>query len=475
MRQYALKKLLLIIPSLFLLSVIVFFLSKLAPGDPVTSLDSMRQRSQTDFNTPIFSENYRQAARELGLDLPLFYISIQPFAYPDTFYRIVHPLEKKVLKGWLQQSPDWNGIQAFLASERSFIDQLSRASDSIQSIKAYRSILQQLKYIDTNNDLSAIDFQMNEISDSLVSNQYFSSPEIATTFSDLLTSYKKTREQKADWYDALPVIRFHGWKNQYHRWLGKILSFDLGLSAVDAQKVKDKIGTALFWTLLYVFTAYLFSLLIAIPTGLFTAWYHNHWIEKWISAISFAFYAFPLFWISTLAVVFLTNDLYSPWLHWFPEIGIGKSSHGMNLFTKGLTALPHLILPALILSLHSAAGGIRIIRNSAIVELKSDYFVTAKAKGLKNGEILVKHIFPNAMLPVITMLVSGFPAALAGSVVIEVIFNIPGLGRLLYDSIHYMDWNVVFAILLFIGLFTFIFYLLGDLLYAYLNPKIRYD
>ena len=146
----------------------------------------------------------------------------------------------------------------------------------------------------------------------------------------------------------------------------------------------------------------------------------------------------------------------------------------MNFFEKIGQAFPFLILPALLLALHSAASGIRIVRNSAFAELKADYFITAKAKGLTNRRILWNHILPNAMLPVITLLVSSFPAALAGSVVLEVIFNIPGMGRLLYDSILFMDWSVVFGILIIMGLLTFIFYLIGDLLYAFLNPKIKY-
>ena len=146
----------------------------------------------------------------------------------------------------------------------------------------------------------------------------------------------------------------------------------------------------------------------------------------------------------------------------------------MTTVEKIFEALPHLLLPGLILAFHSAAQGIRIVRNSAVKELKEDYFITGRAKGLNNYQLLKKHIFPNSMLPVVTLLVSGFPSALAGSVVLEVIFNIPGMGRLLYDSIHFMDWNVVFAILMFIGLMTFIFYLLGDLIYAWLNPKIKY-
>jgi len=474
MGRYTLIKLLLIIPSLIVLSLFVFFLSKIAPGDPVASMVELRGQVTTEFNTGEISEEYAQVAKELSLDLPLFYFSIKPSYYPDTLYRVLHPQRKKMLKSWLHQNMNWDVTQQFVFEHQILENSLVEIPDSIINGINRRTYLKSLKVIENTSSLDLLNTRYNDLYTSLQNEAFFSESSVKPTADRLKTTIEKLSTPRRRITGVLPSIYFHGLNNQYHKWIAGIIRLDFGESVVDAIPALSKIANAIGWTLFYVLIAYIFSLLIAIPTGLFNAWNYGKSIEKFISSLSFIFYAFPLFWIATMAAMFLTNDLYANWLHLFPGTGIGNISSKMSIGQKLLTALPFLILPALILALHSAASGIRIVRNSAITELKSDYFLTAKAKGLNSMQLLWRHIFPNAMLPIITLLVSSFPAAITGSVVLEVIFNIPGMGRLLYDSILFMDWNVVFAILLIMGLITFIFYLIGDLLYAYLNPKIKY-
>jgi len=475
MRRYVIKRLFLIIPSLLILSLVVFFLSRMTPGDPVKNLIELRGQHQQEMNTANNQEIYTELAHELGLDKPLFYFSIQPSLYPDTFYRIQPPEKKNVLKKRLLLSKDWQKIQDFEMLKESFILSINSLNDSLLSQEDKNKYNQLNNYLSNELDKKGALERISSLEEKLEANNYYRDKKLENSFKDLKTRAVPIFSTKQSFKSLLPVFKFHGTNNQYHHWFASVLKLDFGLSVSDANPVTKKVADALFWTFLYIILAYIFSLSIAIPLGLYTAWKHNRWIEKFISSLSFLFYALPLFWLATLGVVFLTNSNYADWLNIFPSAGIGRISSSMTWWEKASTAMPHLILPALILGLHGSASGIRIIRNSTIVELKSAYFITAKAKGLKNIDIVLKHIFPNAMLPIVTMLVSGFPSAFAGSVILEVIFNIPGMGRLLFDSIHYMDWNVVFAILLFIGLFTFIFYLIGDLLYAFLNPKIKYE
>jgi len=474
MRQFIIKKILLIFPSLLILSLIVFFLSKLAPGDPVISLAELRGKETDNFNSLSLNNEYKNLASELHLDLPLFYFSIHPLSYPDTLYKIINPGKKKLLKSWLNQTNNWQGIQYFIQEEQKLYSSFTEMKDSIIDKKTYFEIRHQLHKMKTSFDFHALGIVIKNLGKSFQQNNYFKNQHLEKNYLSLLASFQELDINKNTNYNLLPVFNWYGFNNQYHKWLSSALRLDFGISIIDAQKATKKISYALIWTLLYVFIAYLFSLLISIPLGLYTAWMHNSWQEKILSTVSFIFYAFPLFWLATLAVVFFTSAEYSEWLNIFPSIGVGEISSEMGVFRKLITGFPHLLLPAFIVALHSAAQGIRIVRNSTMVELKNDYFITGKAKGLSNTILLWKHIFPNAMLPIITLLVSSFPAALAGSVVMEVIFNIPGIGRLLFDSINSMDWNVVFALLIFIGLITFIFYLIGDILYAYLNPKIKY-
>jgi peptide/nickel transport system permease protein len=474
MGKYVAVKLLLIIPSLLVLSLVVFFLSKLAPGDPVASMVELRGKVSEAFSTGEISPEYLDVASDLRLDVPLFYFSIKPAYYPDTLYRIVHPSRKKILKSWLNQNQNWPVVQ-------DFTDQLFRVRKTLANLP--ESLLpdsdknqwsRSLMIIENTPATEQAGFEVRELEKALRHTEYFGSPGLEKAVDSLVVSAHHLDQPAKNRFGMLPNFVWYGPDNQYHRWLADLIRLDFGESVIDARPALKKIGYAMGWTLFYVLIAYVISLITAIPLGLFNAWHHGKPLEKLISSASFIFYAFPLFWIATLAAVFLTNDLYAPWLHLFPGIGVGNISSQMSFGQRIAISFPYLILPALVLAMHSAASGIRIVRNSAFSEIKNDYFITAKAKGLTNFQLVWRHVFPNAMLPIITLLVSSFPGALAGSVVLEVIFNIPGMGRLLYDSILFMDWNVVFGILIIMGLLTFLFYLLGDLLYAYLNPKIRY-
>ena len=473
MSRYTIIKILLIFPSLFLLSLVVFFLSKLAPGDPVQSMIQLRGEFAGEINQREMPEQYRKVSRELGLDLPLFYFSLQPIAFPDTLHKIMPREKKDQLVKWLEQCGNWSLVQEF-STQRNELEHLLVSENSPMNSKA-NELIAQLKFLDHTDQLEDVFTLVRTFRDSLSIYASFYGLPITNTAQKLAATSQAMLSAKPGMVQSFPTLRFHGTSNQYHQWFSKVLRLDFGQSLVDARPAATKISEAFPWTIIYVLIAYVLSLSLAIPLGLVTAWYYTGWIEKLISSMSFIFYALPLFWLATLAVVFLTNDLYAAWLHWFPAAGLGPVTPNMGWMERIILAIPHLILPALILALHSAAGGIRIVRNSAVAELKSDYFLTAKAKGLSGKRIVMRHIFPNAMLPIITSLVSSFPAALAGSVVLEVVFNIPGIGRLLFDSIHSMDWNVVFAIMLLMGLITFIFYLIGDLLYAWLDPKIKFD
>jgi peptide/nickel transport system permease protein len=475
MGRYALIKILLIIPSLFLLSLIVFFMSKIAPGDPVASVVELRGQISEEFNTGEVSPEYKMIARELNLDKPVFYFGIHPFYFPDTLYKYVHPARKTVLKAWLHQTGDWERIQQFIYRKNQFTQRITAIPDSILTERNKKALLLEIKQIDNTEKLSSLVSRIKELKSNLTDYGLLNISSVQLSYTDFQTSGQNLIGSDNITLSFLPKITYNGLENQYHLWLKKLLKMDFGESIIDSRSVTEKIGSAIGWTLFYVLIAYIISLTVAIPLGIYNAWNHGRNSEKIVSSLSFLFYAFPLFWIATLAAIFLTNGLYAPWLHIFPGIGIGDITPGMRVGEKIITAFPYLILPALLLALHSAASGIRIVRNSAFAELKNDYFITAKAKGLSTFRILTKHILPNAMLPVITLLVSSFPAAMAGSVVLEVIFNIPGMGRLLYDSILFMDWQVVFGILIIMGLLTFIFYLIGDLLYGYLNPKIKFE
>ncbi len=468
MTSFVLKKALLITPSLLALSIIVFFLSKAAPGDQVQMYMAIRgsqtERLSYDQQQKVFAGVYR----ELGLDKAVFYFSITPACFPDTAHKIFPAEKKKIMKAWLRQNHDWSWIQnAFRTQE----DLLSEAESS----GGYQlsPVISQLKTIHATADLNKAG-QLAVILKKTTEND--SIPEsIRAKLTEYTDLFLQNPENSPTLMAFLPVLHWHGPDNQYHHWISNLFRGDFGISLTDGQPAGKKISDAFFWTLSYVVIAYLLSLLLAISLGLYTAYYQNKWQDKLISTSSFILYAVPLFWLGTLAIIFLTTDIYGKWLNIFPDIGVGSIYADMDRLEKLAEGLPHLILPALLLSFHGAASAIRLVRNTAVVELKSDYILTARAKGISERRMVMRHLLPNTLLPVTTALISGFPAALAGSVVLEVIFNIPGMGRLLFDSIGQLDWPVVFAMVMLLGVLTFIIYLLGDILYARINPRIKYQ
>jgi len=470
MTSFVLKKALLIIPSLVALSVIVFLLSKTAPGDQVQMFLAVRG-SQTDrLSYQQQQKVYSEVYEELGLNKPLFYFSITPAYFPDTLYKVIPASKKNVMKAWLRQKQDWNWIQLVFDNQEALIETADFTNDPELSF-----ILTQIKTIHATADLK----EARQLAIDLKNTSEIDTIDVPQKTRELLSNYLNNflqNQKKSQRITAFfPVFHWQSLNNQYHQWLNKAIRLDFGISLTDGQPVNKKISTALIWTMSYVIIAYLLSLFLAISLGLNTAYYQNKWQDKLISTSSFVLYAVPLFWLGTLAIVFLTTDTYGKWLHIFPDIGVGSAYESMNWIEKLGEGLPHLILPALLLSMHGAASAIRLVRNTAIVELKADYIVTARAKGISENRMVFRHLLPNTLLPITTALIGGFPGALAGSVVIEVIFNIPGMGRLLFDSIRQMDWPVVFAMVMLLGVLTFIIYLLGDILYARINPKIKYQ
>jgi len=266
----------------------------------------------------------------------------------------------------------------------------------------------------------------------------------------------------------LPSLRWHGVDNQYHHWAAKALTGNLGISLLDGRSCYQKISKAFSWTFLLMILSVGLTMLVGIGLGI---WSVNNSGSKSVSFINqffYLFYSIPLFWLATLMVVFFTSVDYGSWTHIFPSIDIVPYQLSFS------ERLKLLLLPTLLLAFHSISYIYKQMQSSLNQQIFLPYTTTALAKGLHLKKVLFEHNLRNAMLPMITILTGIIPSALAGSIIIEVIFNIPGIGRLLYTSIQTADWNIVFGLLLLVGLITIISYLIGDLLYSWVNPKIRY-
>jgi len=272
---------------------------------------------------------------------------------------------------------------------------------------------------------------------------------------------------------SMPKLKWFGTNNQFHQWFLGVCKLNLGVSTIDGRTVQKKISKSLGWTFSLIFLSLLIATLISFPLGIWQANTGKRRLKKITEILGFVFYSIPLFWLCLLALIFFASDSYGLRIFALPDFDPLLASKG---FWFGLgQQWTKLLLPAICWSLHSAAYLSTQLKTSIMDERSSPYVRTAIAKGLSVSQVSKKHILRNAMLPIITIYFSTIPTVLAGSVVIETIFNIPGIGRLLVGSIFNSDWNVVIGIALLSAVVTMLSYLIADFLYSRVDPRIKFS
>jgi peptide/nickel transport system permease protein len=273
---------------------------------------------------------------------------------------------------------------------------------------------------------------------------------------------------------SFPKLYWNGFSNQYHIWLSGILKGSMGRSTLDGRPVREIIFEAVQWTIFLVIISIVISFVLGISLGIFSSSTKHPWISKAVQFIAYLFYAMPIFFLASLLLIFFTTSDYGSWTNIFPSVGV-ITNESTSFLSNLASQFKMLILPIVIYTLHSISYISRQMESSLKNEMSQSYSKTILAKGLSHSQTVKKHNLGNALFPIITLFTSAFPSALSGSVIVETIFNIPGVGRLLFTSIQMADWNVVYGIIVIISLVTTIFYFLGDVIYAYVNPKVRFS
>ena len=257
---------------------------------------------------------------------------------------------------------------------------------------------------------------------------------------------------------------------QYLHWIGAVLfRGDLGSSLRQHRPVKEILQEAIPNTLQLTVIAYLVHFLTAIGAGLFMARHRGHPIERAVTVGGLAVYSLPSFWLGLMLIL-----LFSRSLGWFPAGGMmSPDAEFLSWPRYLLDRLHHLVLPVLVLGVASAVGTARYLRNSLVEVLGQDYVLAARAKGIPERTVLFKHALRNGLLPVITLLGLSFPFLLGGSVVTEVIFSWPGMGRVAIDAIWARDYPVIMGTTLLAAVMVVLGNLLADLLYGLADPRVR--
>ncbi len=251
---------------------------------------------------------------------------------------------------------------------------------------------------------------------------------------------------------------------QYGRWLGGIiLHGDLGDSLRTRRAVTEIMAPKIPVTLELGLMALVLAVLIAVPLGVYSA-IRQDTIGDYIGrSIAIALIAIPGFWIATMVMVFP-----SIWWHWTP------STEYIQLTKDPWGNIRMLIVPALILGTQMAGGTMRMVRTMMLEVLRQDYIRTAWSKGLKERKVVVTHALKNALIPVVTIVGMQLPIMIGGTVIIEQIFVLPGMGRLMLESINRRDYTIVSGVNLLIASFVLVTNLVVDMTYGFLDPRVHY-
>ncbi|MFO1481179.1 MAG: ABC transporter permease [Turneriella sp.] len=259
---------------------------------------------------------------------------------------------------------------------------------------------------------------------------------------------------------------------QYLRLWKNIVTLNFSESRIDHRPVLDKIAEALpvtlFFNLLTVFLVYT----ISIPLGIYMAIHDQSRREKILASVLYVLYALPAFWVSLMLLKYLASAEY---LDLFPLSGlVSPFFDKLAWYQKIGDFLWHLVLPVTVMVYGSFAFLSRYMKSSFMEALRSDYVRTARAKGLSGATIIYVHALRNSVIPLVTLLGGLLPSLIGGSVILERIFSIPGMGKLAYDSFYANDDTVIIAIVSISSVLTMLGIFLSDIAYMLVDPRIRY-
>jgi peptide/nickel transport system permease protein len=250
---------------------------------------------------------------------------------------------------------------------------------------------------------------------------------------------------------------------QYLTWLGQLLQGNLGFSYKQNQSVDSLLKENLPRSLVLVGSSTIIALLVAIPMGTYQAVRRNKPDDYVLTGMSLVFYSMPSFFLGIILIIVLSDIL--PLL----------PSTGPNSVNSIWDQLPNLVLPVLTLTLVTLALFSRYMRSSVLENLVQDYVRTARAKGVSNRGVLFLHAMPNALLPIITLIGLSLPGILSGALVVESLFNYPGMGLMFWNAAQNQDYPVMLGTTMVVGVAVVLGSLLADVCYAIADPRVRYS
>ena len=251
---------------------------------------------------------------------------------------------------------------------------------------------------------------------------------------------------------------------QYLRWIGGLLKGDLGVSIWSENPIHEEIGTRLGITVQLALAALVVGILLALPLGIAGALTRGTWLDQAIRVFTVTGQSLPSFWLAMLVLLALLATL-----GWIPSI------EAVSFREQPGQYLAQLLVPAVVVGWRLSSVNARLLRSSLIEVLGQDYVRTARAKGMTEKVVVLKHVLRNSLIPVVTVIALGVPGIFGGAIITEQVFKVNGLGQLLITAIYANDLPMVQTLTFIFAILIVLFNLIADLLYGVLDPRIRYD
>ncbi len=418
-------------------------LTRISPVDPIEQLIDAN-----DFSTDRleYAEIYSNTAKRYKLAKPNFYFTLTRSNYTKDYYSLSNPIQKQLYTILLQSNYSYEDTENLYL----FLQRISAKNpdNELAKFHNYR----------TKSDL----FTFLE--------KHLEQGEESTNTEELKTHLDSLKSSKSSSYSFLPKLIYFGKDNLFHSNFASLLTFNWGTSIIDGKTAKTKIFPALKITLLLLFMSMILGYGVGILLGI---WMHrkHSFFNKAIEQFLYIIKSVPLFVLALFLLVAFTTAEFSPFLKIFPSVNAYGWSSSNGFFANLSRNFNQLILPTICVALYSAAYISRQVKSTLNREKIAQYNTTANMKGIhKSG--LFSHRFKNIKGILITMIGNGLISSFSGALIIEYIFNIPGIGRLLLSSIRQNDLSVLLPIILLLFLISSTVLLISDLLYKRFNPKI---
>jgi peptide/nickel transport system permease protein len=483
MKAYILRRLLLMIPTFIGISLLLFVVLNFAPGRPGqqsadVATDSRKEGTQ---------ESYRIFREQFNLDKPVLFNTLFTLQTADIDRAVREALggDHITPRERIQAQQNLEDYGAFAVPH---LVSLIRQYGGQQHLELRDTAVYFLRLAarqplidpfephpapEVREQNARIDHENTEIRELRYA---FDAPE---------ADKQRVIEAWYQWFDARAPrfqygagekLRIFFLETRFARYWSNLLRLDFGVSLVSREPVMATLVSKLKYSLSLSVVSLILAYLLAIPLGVFSAVKRDTPAERSVTVGLFMLYSLPSFFVATLLLIFFSEGSDIPWLRWFPTGGFQSREFAeLTVFGKLSDVLWHLVLPIACLTYGSLAALSRYMRSGLLEVLQTDYVRTARAKGLPESTVVVKHALRNGLLPILTLLAGLLPAVLGGSVIIEYIFGIPGMGLWTIDSIYQRDYNVIMAVELLTTVLVLVGILLTDLSYAIVDPRIRYS